>query len=72
MMLGWLGWTIVYAVVIWGIDAAYGLLEPWLNNTNRRAQDIAAAVRFVIPVGLALLIGLRLPVLDRVTDQRLA
>jgi hypothetical protein len=43
-----------------------------LNNTNRRAQDIAAAVRFLIPVGLALLIGLRLPVLDRATDQRLA
>jgi hypothetical protein len=43
-----------------------------LNNTNRRAQDIAAAVRFLIPVGLALLIGLRLPVLDRAADLRLA
>jgi hypothetical protein len=72
MKLSWLGWTIVYAVVIWGIDAAYSLLEPWLNNTNRRAQNIAAAVRFLIPVGLALLIGFRLPILDRATHQRLA
>jgi hypothetical protein len=38
MMLGWLGWTIVYAVVIWGIDTAYGLLECWLNNTYRRIR----------------------------------
>jgi hypothetical protein len=56
-MLGWLGWTIGYAIVIWGIDAAYALLEPRLNNTNRRAQDVAAGVRFVIPLGLAFLIG---------------
>jgi lipopolysaccharide export LptBFGC system permease protein LptF len=60
MMLGWLGWTIVYAVVIWGIDTAYGLLEPWLRNANRRVQEVAAGVRFVIPLGLAFLIGLRL------------
>jgi hypothetical protein len=60
MMLGWLGWTVVYAVVIWGIDAAYGLLERWLNNATRRAQEVAAAVRFLIPLGLAFLIGLRL------------
>jgi hypothetical protein len=60
MMIGWLGWTIGYAVVIWGIDAAYGLLEPWLNDANRRAQGVAAGVRFVIPLGLAFLIGLRL------------
>ena len=32
MMLGWLGWTVAYAVVIWGIDAAFVLLEPWLND----------------------------------------
>ena len=60
MMLGWLGWTIVYAVVIWGIDTAYGLLEPWLRDANRRTQDVATGVRFVIPLGLAFLIGLRL------------
>jgi len=60
MMLGWLGWTIGYAVVIWGIDAAYAVLEPRLNNANRRAQDVIAGVRFVIPLGLAFLIGLRL------------
>ena len=60
MMLGWLGWTIVYAVAIWGIDAAYGLLEPWLNNANRHAQDVAAAVRFLTPLGFAFLIGLQL------------
>jgi hypothetical protein len=60
MMLGWFGWTIVYAVVIWGIDAAYGLLEPWLNNATQRAQESAAAVRFLIPLGLAFLIGVRL------------
>jgi lipopolysaccharide export LptBFGC system permease protein LptF len=60
MMLGWLGWTIGYAVVIWGIDAAYALLEPWLSNTDRRTQGVAAGVRFVIPLGLAFLIGLRL------------
>ena len=58
MMLGWLGWTIGYAVVIWGIDAAYALLEPRLNNANQLAQDVAAGVRFVIPLGLAFLIGL--------------
>jgi hypothetical protein len=60
MMLGWLGWTIVYAVVIWGVDTAYALLEPWLNKVTRHAQDIAAAVRFLTPIGLAFLIGLRL------------
>jgi hypothetical protein len=70
MMLGWLGWTIVYAVVIWGIDAAYDLLEPRLNNAYRRSQDLAAWVRFLIPLGLAFLIGLRLPFLARATDQR--
>jgi hypothetical protein len=60
MMLGWVGWTIGYAVVIWGLDAAYALLEPRLNNAGRRAQDVAAGLRFVIPLGLAFLIGLRL------------
>jgi hypothetical protein len=45
MMLGWLGWTIVYAVVIWGIDAAYALLER-RNDANRRSQDVAARVGF--------------------------
>ena len=59
-MLGWLGWTIGYAVVIWGIDAAYALLEPWLSDTGRRTQEVAAGVRFLIPLGLAFLIGLRL------------
>jgi hypothetical protein len=58
MMLGWLGWTIGYAVVIWGIEAAYAVLEPRLYNGNRCAQDVAAGVRFVIPLGLAFLIGL--------------
>ena len=57
-MLGWLGWTIGYAVVIWGIDAAYAVLEPRLNNANRRAQGVTAGVRFVIPLELAFLIGL--------------
>jgi hypothetical protein len=60
MTLGWLGWTIVYAVVIWGIDVVYGLLEPRLRDANRRAQDVAAGLRFVIPPGLAFLIGLQL------------
>jgi lipopolysaccharide export LptBFGC system permease protein LptF len=60
MMPGWLGWTIVYAVVIWGIDAVQGLLEPWLKGANGRAQEIAASLRFVIPLGLAFLIGLKL------------
>ena len=60
MMLGWLGWTIGYAVAIWGIHTAYALLEPWLNNANHRAQDVAAGLRFVIPLGLAFLIGFRL------------
>jgi len=60
MMLGWLGWTVVYAVVIWGINAIYGLLESRLNDANQRAQGVAALVRFLIPLGLAFLIGLRL------------
>ncbi len=59
-MLGWLGWTVVYAVVIWSIDVAYGLLERRLNDANQRAQEVAALVRFLIPLGLAFLIGLRL------------
>ena len=59
-MLGWLGWTIVYAVAIWGIDAVYALLERWLNVANRRAQGVAAGVRFLLPLGVAFLIGLRL------------
>src|SRR5215216_4929723 len=60
MMLGWLGWTIGYAVVVWGVDTVSALLESWLTNANRRAQDIAAWLRFVIPLGLAFLIGLQL------------
>jgi lipopolysaccharide export LptBFGC system permease protein LptF len=60
MMLGWLGWTIGYAVVIWGIEAAYALLEPWLSNTGRRTQGVAAVARFVIPLGVAFFIGLQL------------
>jgi hypothetical protein len=60
MVLGWLGWTIVYAVVIWGIDTANALLEPWLRDADGRAQEVAAGVRFVIPLGLAFLIGLQL------------
>ncbi len=60
MTLGWLGWTIVYAVVIWGVDTAYALLEPWLRDANERAQEVAAGLRFVIPLGLAFLIGFRL------------
>jgi hypothetical protein len=60
MTLGWLGWTILYAVVIWGIDAVYGLLEPWLRDANGRAPDIASGVRFLIPLGVAFLIGLQL------------
>ena len=60
MMLGWLGWTIVYAVVIWSVDTVYGLLGPWLRDANERAQEVAAGLRFVIPLGLAFLIGLQL------------
>ena len=57
MMLGWLGWTIGYAIVIWGVDAAYALLERWLKNANRQARDVAAGLRFVILLGAAFLIG---------------
>ena len=60
MTLGWLGWTLVYAVVIWGIDTAYALLEPWLRDANGCAQEVAAVLRFVIPLGLAFLIGFQL------------
>src|SRR5688500_3606679 len=60
MMPGWLGWTIGYAVVIWGSDAVYALLGPWLKRANPRAQNVAAGVRFVIPLGLAFFVGLRL------------
>jgi hypothetical protein len=60
MTLGWLGWTLVYAVVIWGIDTVYALLEPRLEDANERAQEVAAGLRFLIPLGLAFLIGLRL------------
>ena len=60
MIPGWLGWTIGSAVVIWGTDTAYGLLEPRLNNATPRAQDIAAAIRFLIPLGAAFLIGFQL------------
>ena len=59
-MLSWLSWTIVYAVVVWGIDAAYALLERWLNDANRRVQGVAAGVRFLLPLGVAFLIGLQL------------
>jgi hypothetical protein len=54
MMLGWLGWTIVYAVVIWGMNAIYGLLERRLNDANPRGQEAAALIRFLVPLGLAL------------------
>ncbi len=59
-MPGWVGRTIIYAVVIWGVDAVYGLLKPSLRDANERAQEVAAGIRFVIPLGLAFLIGLRL------------
>ena len=58
-MPGWLGWTVLYAAAIWGIDVVYGLLGPWLNATSRRVQEVAAAVRFFVPLGLAFLIGLQ-------------
>jgi hypothetical protein len=57
-MLGWLGWTIGYAIVIWGANAAYGLLEQWLNSANRHGQEVVAGLRFVTPLGAAFLIGL--------------
>jgi hypothetical protein len=57
MIPGWLGWTVGYAVVIWGSDATYALLAPSLSGANRRAQDVAAGVRFVIPLGLAFIVG---------------
>ena len=57
-MLGWLGWTVGYAVVIWGLGAGYGLLEPWLKNANRRAQEVAAGIRFLLPLGIAFVTGL--------------
>jgi hypothetical protein len=60
MMLGWLGWTIGYAIVIWSVDVAYALLEPRLHSTNRYTQDAVAGFRFVIPLGAAFLIGLGL------------
>jgi hypothetical protein len=60
MTLGWLGWTVLYAVLIWGIDAVYGLLGPWLRDAKGRAQEVTAGVRFVIPLGVAFLIGLQL------------
>ena len=56
-MPGWLGWTVGYALVVWGVDALLALLEPWLKKAPRRAQDIAEGVRVLIPVGLAFLIG---------------
>ena len=60
MMLGWLGWTIGYAVVIWGLDAVYDLLGPRLNDANRRVQEVTAGARFLIPLGIAFVIGFRL------------
>ena len=57
-MPGWLGWTIGYAIVIWGVDTACALLERWLNRMNPRAQGVVAGLRFVIPLGAAFLIGL--------------
>ena len=56
----WIGWTAGYALAVWGIDAAYSLTEPWLKHVNRRAPDLAAGVRFLIPLVLAFLIGFRL------------
>ena len=56
--LGWLGWTLVYALVVWGLSAGLTLLEPWL--AKRGLSDIAATGRFVIPLVLAALIGARL------------
>jgi hypothetical protein len=56
----WIGWTAGYAVAIWVIDAAYALAEPWLKQANRRVQDAAAGVRFLIPLVVTFLIGFRL------------
>src|SRR5215204_4158957 len=60
MMPGWLTWTIGYSVVIWGVDAVYSLLAPWLSNANRRVQDVAAVVQFLIPIGVAFVVGFQL------------
>ena len=60
MKSGWLGWTIGYAVVVWGLDAVYGLLGPRLNDANRRVQEVTAGARFLIPLGIAFVIGFRL------------
>ena len=59
-MPAWIGWTAGYALAIWGIDTAYALAEPGLRQVNRRVQDVAASVRFLIPLVLAFLIGYRL------------
>jgi hypothetical protein len=60
LMPVWIGWPAGYAIAIWGIDAAYALAEPWLKQANRRVQDVAAGVRFLLPLVLAFLIGIRL------------
>ena len=60
MMLGWLGWTAGYAIVIWGVHAVCGLLEQWLNGASRHAQELVAGLRFVTPLGAAFFIGLEL------------
>ena len=56
----WLGWTVGYALAVWGIDTTHSLAQPWLKQANRRVQEVAEGVRFLIPLVLAFLIGFRL------------
>ena len=54
----WLGWTIGYAVVVWGLDVILILLEPRLSDTKQ--ENLAQWVRFLLPLALAFAIGFRL------------
>ena len=59
-MPAWLGWTVGYALAVWVIDTAHSLAGSWLNQASQRVQELAAVARFLIPLLVAFLIGVRL------------
>ena len=59
-MPAWLGWTVGYALAVWVIDTAHSLAGSWLNQAGQRVQELGAVARFLIPLLIAFLIGIRL------------
>ncbi len=54
----WIGWTLLYALAVWGASAVQSLLEP--GTVRQESRNVASWARFLIPLALAFLIGVQL------------